>query len=194
MSRGVYCGDPSLAALPATGACWMTVVVVLLFEPTPSASSRTATRPPPTRPLIRGSRSCLMTGRSIPAISEADLNWCFVPAEGRAQLAEAHLGIGRAHQQLPDQHGVDADALELLDLLAAVDPRLADHGLPGRHVGEQLEGAVQVDAEVGEVAVVDADDLGLDVQRALELVLVVDLDEHVEVDPPRLLVQRAQVG
>ena len=55
--------------------------------------------------------------------------------------------------------------------------------LPAGHVGEQLVGALEVDGEVGEVAVVDADDVGVDdLQRALELVLVVDLDEHVEVE------------
>ena len=46
--------------------------------------------------------------------------------------------------------------------------------------------------EVAEVAVVDADHLRLDLERSLELLLVVDLDEHVEVERPGLAVQLAQ--
>ena len=66
--------------------------------------------------------------------------------------------------------------------------------LPAGHVGEQLVGALEVDGEVDEVAVVDADDVGVgDLERAVELVLVVDLDEHVEVEAERLAVQLGEV-
>ena len=40
--------------------------------------------------------------------------------------------------------------------------------------------------EVGQVAVVDADHVGVELERDLELALVVDLDEHVEVERARL--------
>ena len=89
---------------------------------------------------------------------------------------------GGAHQRLADQDGVDADLLELVELLAGRDAGLGDDHLARRHVGEQLEGALEVDAEVAQVAVVDAEQLGVDVERDLELLLVVDLDEHVEVE------------
>ncbi len=55
------------------------------------------------------------------------------------------------------QHRVDADPLELLELLARRDARLRDDDLARRHVGEQVVGALEVDGEVGQVAVVDAD-------------------------------------
>ena len=64
------------------------------------------------------------------------------------QLAAGLLGIVGAHQRLPDQHRVDADPLELLDLLARADAALGDDRLAGRHVGEQLERALEVDREV----------------------------------------------
>src|ERR671922_2961723 len=38
------------------------------------------------------------------------------------QLAHCGLGVGRPHQDLADQHGVDARLLELLDLVAAGYP------------------------------------------------------------------------
>src|SRR3954447_4979638 len=55
---------------------------------------------------------------------------------GAGQLAYGGLGVGRPHQGLADQHGVHADLLEVLDLLAAVDAGLRDHDLAGRNVGE----------------------------------------------------------
>ena len=64
--------------------------------------------------------------------------------------------------------------------------------LPGGDVREQLVGALDVDAEVREVAVVDADHLGVDVQGDLELVLVVDLDEHVQVERAGVAMEREQ--
>ena len=78
------------------------------------------------------------------------------------------------------------DLLELVELLARRDAGLRDDDLAGRDVGEQLEGPLQVDAEVAQVAVVDAEQLGVGVERDLELLLVVDLDEHVEVEAARL--------
>ena len=64
------------------------------------------------------------------------------------QLAAGLLGVVGAHQRLADQHGVDAHPLELLDLLARADAALRDDRLAGRHVGEQLERALEVDREV----------------------------------------------
>ena len=46
---------------------------------------------------------------------------------------------------------------------------------------------------VVEVAVVDPDHLGVGLQRPLQLALVVDLDQAVEVERARLVVERAQV-
>ena len=49
-------------------------------------------------------------------------------------------------------------------------------------------------APVVEVAVVDPDHVGVGLQRPLQLTLVVDLDQAVEVEAARLLVERAQLG
>src|SRR4051794_19237225 len=110
------------------------------------------------------------------------------------EIAAGGLRVGRAHEHLPDEHGVDADALEVVELLAGVEAGLRDDGLARRDVGEQLVRALDVDGEVDEVAVVDADDVRVgDLQRAVELVLAVDLDEHVQVEAERLAVERRQV-
>src|SRR4051794_24706285 len=177
----------SAAVVAAIGACW-TMVVVLSDPPTPRARMRAATMPPPSRPESRGSRICRMRC-SLPAPAKPDLKRTFGLAEGRAEPAQGLLRVGRAHQQLADEHGVDADALEILDLLARGDAGLRDDRLAGGHVGEQLVGALEVDAEVGQVPVVDADDVDVDLEGAVQLGFAVDLHQDVEVDGARLLVQ-----
>src|SRR5829696_6251824 len=102
------------------------------------------------------------------------------------ELPACRLEVRRAHERLADQDGVDAHAVELVELLARGESGLRDDRLPSRDVGQELVRALDVDGEVAEVAVVDADHLGLDVERDLQLVLVVDLDQHVEVERPRL--------
>ena len=76
--------------------------------------------------------------------------------------------------------------------VAGRDPALGDDGLAGGHVGHQLVGRPHVDGPLVEVAVVDPDHLGVELKRALELAVVVDLDQAVEVEPPRLVVDRAR--
>src|SRR5215211_7082339 len=103
------------------------------------------------------------------------------------------LDVGRAHQGLADQDGVDADALELVELVARGVARLGDDGLARGHVGEQLVGPLDVDREIGQVAVVEAEHVGLDVQGDLQLALVVDLDQRVEVEVAGLAQQVVEV-
>jgi hypothetical protein len=68
-------------------------------------------------------------------------------------------------------------------------PDSDDHGLAGGHVGQQLVRALEVDREVGQVAVVEPDHVGLDVERHVQLSLVVDLHDGVEVEVARLAEQ-----
>ena len=46
-------------------------------------------------------------------------------------------------------------------------------------LADEFVGALEIDREVAQVAVVDADQARLELQRALHLVRVVDLDQHV---------------
>src|SRR5829696_2001393 len=110
------------------------------------------------------------------------------------ELAHRRLGVGRPHERLAHEHRVDPHAFELLDVGAGGDPRLGDHGLACGDVGEQLERAPEVDAEVRQVAVVDPHDVDVELERGLELALVVDLDERVEVELARLGVQLRELA
>src|SRR4051812_36104003 len=160
-------------------------------------------KPIPQAPSVAASSAS--SGRVIPQTFTRERSDDRGAAEGMSrlssgQLAEARepahggLDVQRAHERLADQHRVDADALELVELVARGEAGLRDHGLARRHVGEQVVGALDVDAEVGEIAVVDPEHVGLDLQRGLELALVVDLDERVEVQRARLLQQLPEVG
>ena len=62
---------------------------------------------------------------------------------------------------------------------------------PGRR--RELAGRLHVHLEGAEVAIVDADHFRADLQRALEVILVVDLDDAVEVELDRLLVEEVEI-
>src|SRR4051812_9438510 len=98
------------------------------------------------------------------------------------QVAGGGLRIARAHEDLSHEHGVHAHLLELLDLVAVRDARLGHDGLASRDVDEQVVGALEVDREVLEVAVVDADQVGVELERQLELLLVVHLHQGVDLE------------
>src|SRR3954447_7217196 len=110
------------------------------------------------------------------------------------QLARGGLGIRGPHQDLADEDGVDPYLLELLDLASVRDPGLRDDGLAGRNVDDQVVGALEVDAEVLEVAVVDPDQVGVQLERGLELLLVMDLHESVELERAGHAVEGSEVA
>ena len=63
----------------------------------------------------------------------------------RSARASSPRGRRRCISALADQHRVDADPLELVQLCAVGDAGLGDDGLAGRHVGHQLVGRGDVD-------------------------------------------------
>src|SRR5690606_37774378 len=100
------------------------------------------------------------------------------------QVGDGRLGILTGDQRLADQDGVGAGVGVGDELVRAADAALGDLDLVvGDLGGDPLEGAA-VDLEGLEVAGVDAYDLGTGVDRALDLLLVVDLDERGEADGP----------
>src|SRR6478672_3744850 len=145
-----------------SGACWTTVFVEL--DPTaPKATRRTATMAPPRRADTKA-RNGARLGEVIAAqcgrapSTPVKNRRCSRLSLGEArQGAAGRLDVLGAQQRLAHQHGVHADLVELVELLAGRVAGLRDHGLAGGHVGQQLQRGLEVDLEVGEVAVVDAD-------------------------------------
>src|SRR4029077_1472054 len=56
------------------------------------------------------------------------------------QLAAGGLRIGCAHERLADEDGIDADALEVVELLARVEAGLGHDGLARGDVRQELVG------------------------------------------------------
>src|SRR5436190_4417506 len=155
--------ERAMLATPASvGACPAVRVTRSPAAPVPSSSP--AVTPPPSRPAATSD----MNPFTVPSLApdrERGVN----PREplsssgaGSAvdvvagQRPDRVLDVRRAHQRLSDQHRVDAHALELVELVAGREAGLRDHGLARGDVREQLVGALDVDREVGQVAVVEA--------------------------------------
>src|SRR5436853_6404713 len=132
MSRAVS-AFPSATARGAIEDCWTTVLVVLPLAP--NARNAAATTTPPTRAAANGEATVLfMRPGSVVGAREAELK-VDRPALGRRgarlgalaqarELAAGGLDIRGAHERLADQHGVDADPIELLELRAGGVARL----------------------------------------------------------------------
>jgi hypothetical protein len=129
-------------------------------------------------------------GTSFASARESALRpWLKVQVAAAAELADGGLDVLGAHQRLADQHRVDPDALEIVELLARAEARLATTVLPA--------GTSESSSYVRSMSTLKSDRSRLlrpstsasTSKRHLELVLVVDLDDHVEVERPRLAEQ-----
>ncbi len=102
------------------------------------------------------------------------------------QVAELRAGVARGHERRADEHRVGAGELGGGRLCPRRDPAFRDHDPITRCACDELELGAAIDREVAEVARVDADDRCAELDRALELVRVVRLDERVEPQRGRL--------
>ncbi len=103
------------------------------------------------------------------------------------EVAELRLRVGRLHERGADEHGVGAGELCFGRLGARVDGALGDHEVVGLVAppSDKSKLLVAVDRERREVARVDADDAVAETHCAVELLVVVCLDERVETDVAR---------
>jgi hypothetical protein len=106
--------------------------------------------------------------------------------EGGEQGAGGRGDIGLAHQRFADQERARAGALQPRDIRRRGDAAFGDQQpIPGHTRRQPLEHR-QVDAQALEVAIVDADQVRIQAQRAVQLGLVVSLGENVEAERSRL--------
>ena len=167
----------------------------------PAARARQPTRAAAARAAARaghGGRRTGEAGRSWPGRSSRSATVSLRPcrsagcAPGRDQVGDRRLRVLAGDQGLADQDGVGAGVGVGDEVVRAADAGLGDLDDVVRDLGgDALEGAA-VDLEGLQVARVDADDLGAGVHGALDLVLVVHLDERGEPDGHGALDQRVQ--
>ena len=111
-----------------------------------------------------------------------------------AQVFHRGRGIARLDQGLAHQQRVIARGGQCRRVVGAADAGFGDAHHARRHERRHPPSPGLVDLEGDEVALVDADQIGLDSQRPLELGLVVDLDEHVEADLAGQLMEVGELG
>src|SRR5215203_3171673 len=118
MSRAVRPWEWPSADGRMIGFCWTTVRVSPSKPPVSSSTPASAPAPasPPTSAMDR-----TVTVRSMPPSvrrgRESELKLGLGGVE-RAQGPRGHLDVRGGHQRLADEHRVDADALELVELRA----------------------------------------------------------------------------
>ena len=137
------------------------------MKPTRSAPASTATA----TSSSRVSPQTFTSGREISSAS-------FAPGSGARMSA------------VPTRIAFAPGELGRCSLRARVDPALRDDDSVARDPRHELELRAPVDREAAEVARVHSDDLGLERDRALELLGVVGFDERVQPEPSSLGEQR----
>jgi hypothetical protein len=98
------------------------------------------------------------------------------------QLLQLRRRVGGPHQRRADQHRVRAGQLRLAAVGAGGDRALRDDDPAARRGLDELELRTPVDGEGGEVARVDPDYGRVELDRPLQLLGVVRLDERVELE------------
>src|SRR3982751_6135018 len=98
---------------------------------------------------------CLLTFSTAIAATRTD------PDAKRGSLAEKRRkrgpGIGRAHESLADQERVHALGTHECDIARGDDAAFGDDEAILRHMRQEIERRVERDAEIAQVAVVDAE-------------------------------------
>src|SRR5690348_3073662 len=94
----------------------------------------------------------------------------------RQNLAHCRLDVRLAHEALADQERRRTDLGHAREIGRRAEAALGHQHAVLRHLGRKLLGGCEVDRERLEIAVVDADQVAVDRQRALELVAVMHLD------------------
>jgi hypothetical protein len=115
------------------------------------------------------SRSCLRPSEhGLPASADGQEN----------NSARAIAGVNGAHAGLADEKGVDAVVAQQLHVAAAENAALGDDDAVGGEGRQEFEGGLQADLEAAQVAVVDADQRGSQLQREVEFAAIMDFDEY----------------
>src|SRR6266550_7936988 len=89
------------------------------------------------------------------------------------ERAECLARIGCAHEGLADQKHIHAMAAHLRDVALRNDTAFGDDDAIRRRLCRQIERRLQRNVERPQIAVIDADERGLEPERSLELALVV---------------------
>ncbi len=98
------------------------------------------------------------------------------------QRAGRLFDVGLAHQALADQERPDANLRQPREIVRRRDPAFADDDPVARNLGGEPLAGFQRGVKGFQVAVVDADQARLQLERAFKLVGIVDFEQHVHAE------------
>ena len=107
------------------------------------------------------------------AMAASASGWLVMPQTLRIgscghQLSQSAGGVAGFHEVFADQEGVVAGGAQADDIGGVVDAAFADQERAGGHVFGESERGIQSDFEGGEIAIVDADEVGAGVDGGVE--------------------------
>src|SRR5215470_16387265 len=101
------------------------------------------------------------------------------PLRAAEQGTRRRLDIGLAHQALADQEGAHARGPQCTEIGRGDDPAFRHRDAAGGNSRRQALGGHKRGLEGAQIAIVDADQPRAQLERALELGLVVHLEQHI---------------
>src|SRR5690349_4801549 len=112
----------------------------------------------------------------------------------RQHFCERLAGMLGTHQRFADQERFEAGVAQPAQMFSGLDAALGHAQHPWRNQPYQAQRGLKIHVERPQVAVIDADDLKIQVERAAELVLVVDFAQHVQLELASDRTQVAELG
>src|SRR5829696_3517295 len=176
---------PASRAVPSTSP----------FLASPSRMRRTVSGVVTTAPSARATRAVTSFSETSTILAApVRSTWVRSGTASPEQKPPRGVGhIGLAHQALADEERADANRREPLHVRMAEDAALSDDDAIGGHARRKLFGDGKRSLEGAKIPVVDADELGAEKQRAIELARVVHLGQHVHAEPLRGIGQAARL-
>src|SRR5262249_49899317 len=184
-ASGWQSGMSSLVFLPAMMPAMRAAPSTSPFLASPLSTRSSVDAVITTRPSATAMRSVAAfadtsTMRASPLLPR----WLSLPATGLLRCAgeplrpaeqgtRGGLHIGLAHQALANEERAHPDARKLIEIGRGEDPAFRHHDAVGRNSRRQPLGGRKRGLEGAQVAIVDADEARAQLERALELVVVV---------------------
>ncbi len=97
----------------------------------------------------------------------------------REQRARRRCHVGLPHQAFTDEERIHADACEARKIVGREDAAFADANAVLRDQRRKIFAGFKRDLESAQVAVVDTEQRGFQLQRAVEFRTVVNFEQHV---------------
>ena len=94
------------------------------------------------------------------------------------QATQRRAGAELAHEGLADEKGIDGVLTHQIDIVTRQNAAFGHNNSPARDARQQVQRGLQADFKAAQIAVIDSDEWGFELQGEIEFVAVVHLDQH----------------